>query len=458
MSRTSRLRASCERCRQQKLRCLPSSDPESTAPCQRCVKAKVPESCVFRSRSRSQRPTQAATASDKALCHKDLDIELAVPGMNMFALCSPFSSTIGVEASDVDQSSSPTLLQNASQASEIFSLDECRPQSSDYMFSEMNPGPWKHVSGETFPQQYTWDESLFTNGNEQPGPRHTRTANSHSITHSTDSSTRTEAHEAFSSSLSDWAADILPGDREIRVEDSSTKERSDPVVDLTNLLAEMSSYDRQMSRMSVEGIPEIAHYPVGDALSFSREFCTILSSNSKPRQRATISNLDTPTILVVLSCFMTLNRIYSAIFRHLMESLSRVSTTHTTSKGSADFRSYRGLRLNQLHRVCPRSEGRLIKNAVSMLLESLGSAEDILDLPSDVRVTSVSKRKSQRVQDLTLGRDNGQEILTSGQGSLSMIRSGIIDNTIGLQTEELRKEVKQLVELLNKAPGDYPPH
>jgi hypothetical protein len=456
MARTSRLRASCERCRQQKLRCLPSSDPESTAPCQRCVKAKVPESCVFRSRSRSQRPTQAAVAPDK-LCHNELDIELVVPGMNMFALCSPFSSTLGVEASDIDQSSSPALLQNASQASEIFSLDECRPQSSDYMFSEMDSRPWKHIPGDTFPQ-YTWDESLFTNGHEQPGPRDTRAVNSHSIAYTTDSSTQPKTHEDFSSSLSEWEANILPGDREIRVEDSSTNKRSDPVVDLTNLLAEMSSYDKQMSRMAVEGIPEIAHYPVGDALSFSHEFCTILSSNSKSRQRPTISTLDTPTILVVLSCFMTLNRIYSAIFKHLMESLSRVSTTHTTSKGSADFRSYRGLRLNQLHRVCPRSEGRLIKNAVSMLLESLGSAEDVLDLPLDVRVTNVSKRKSQRSQDFSLDSDSGEDVIGSGQGSLSVIRSGIIDNTIGLQTEELRKEIKQLVELLNKAPDDCSPH
>jgi hypothetical protein len=456
MARTSRLRASCERCRQQKLRCLPSSDPESTAPCQRCVKAKVPESCVFRSRSRSQRPTQAAVAPDK-LCHNELDIELVVPGMNMFALCSPFSSTLGVEASDIDRSSSPALLQNASQASEIFSLDECRPQSSDYMFSEMDSRPWKHIPGDTFPQ-YTWDESLFTNGHEQPGPRDTRAVNSHSIAYTTDSSTQPKTHEDFSSSLSEWEANILPGDREIRVEDSSTNKRSDPVVDLTNLLAEMSSYDKQMSRMAVEGIPEIAHYPVGDALSFSHEFCTILSSNSKSRQRPTISTLDTPTILVVLSCFMTLNRIYSAIFKHLMESLSRVSTTHTTSKGSADFRSYRGLRLNQLHRVCPRSEGRLIKNAVSMLLESLGSAEDVLDLPSDVKVTNASKRKSQRGQDFGLDSDSGEDVIGSGQGSLSVIRSGIIDNTIGLQTEELRKEIKQLVELLNKAPDDCSPH
>jgi hypothetical protein len=395
-------------------------------------------------------------APDK-LCHNELDIELVVPGMNMFALCSPFSSTLGVEASDIDQSSSPALLQNASQASEIFSLDECRPQSSDYMFSEMDSRPWKHIPGDTFPQ-YTWDESLFTNGHEQPGPRDTRAVNSHSIAYTTDSSTQPKTHEDFSSSLSEWEANILPGDREIRVEDSSTNKRSDPVVDLTNLLAEMSSYDKQMSRMAVEGIPEIAHYPVGDALSFSHEFCTILSSNSKSRQRPTISTLDTPTILVVLSCFMTLNRIYSAIFKHLMESLSRVSTTHTTSKGSADFRSYRGLRLNQLHRVCPRSEGRLIKNAVSMLLESLGSAEDVLDLPLDVRVTNVSKRKSQRSQDFSLDSDSGEDVIGSGQGSLSVIRSGIIDNTIGLQTEELRKEIKQLVELLNKAPDDCSPH
>jgi hypothetical protein len=395
-------------------------------------------------------------APDK-LCHNELDIELVVPGMNMFALCSPFSSTLGVEASDIDRSSSPALLQNASQASEIFSLDECRPQSSDYMFSEMDSRPWKHIPGDTFPQ-YTWDESLFTNGHEQPGPRDTRAVNSHSIAYTTDSSTQPKTHEDFSSSLSEWEANILPGDREIRVEDSSTNKRSDPVVDLTNLLAEMSSYDKQMSRMAVEGIPEIAHYPVGDALSFSHEFCTILSSNSKSRQRPTISTLDTPTILVVLSCFMTLNRIYSAIFKHLMESLSRVSTTHTTSKGSADFRSYRGLRLNQLHRVCPRSEGRLIKNAVSMLLESLGSAEDVLDLPLDVRVTNVSKRKSQRSQDFSLDSDSGEDVIGSGQGSLSVIRSGIIDNTIGLQTEELRKEIKQLVELLNKAPDDCSPH
>jgi hypothetical protein len=453
MARPSRLRASCERCRQQKLRCLPSSDPESTAPCQRCIKAKVPESCVFRSRSRSQRPTHAATAPDKLLCNKDLDIELAIPGMNVFALNPPFSPTLDAETSEVDQSSSPTLLQNASQASEIFTLDECRPQSDDCMFEEITPETWKQISEETFSQQYTWDESLFTNMNETSAPRHPPMVNSYSIAH-TDNCTRTEAHESIPSPLSEWAADILPSDCEIRVEGTLTKDRSDPVMDLTNLLAEMSSYDKQMSRMSVNEIPEVAHYPVGDALFFSRKFCTILSSNKKSRQRDTMSDLDTPTILVVLSCFMTLNRIYLAMFRHFMESLSQVSTTQKISKGSPDLRSYRGLRLNQLHRVCPRSEGRLIKNAVSILLESLGSAEDTLDLPSNVRVTNASRRNSQRGQSLTLERYNGEEILVSGRGSPSVMSSGIIDSTIGLQTDELRREVKQLVELLNKGSGD----
>ena len=205
--------------------------------------------------------------------------------------------------------------------------------------------------------------------------------------------------------------------------------------------------------MSVDEIPHVVQYPVGDALSFSCEFCRILSSNSKPRQRDTISNLETPTILVVLSCFMTLNRIYSAIFRHWTESLSRVFTNNKTSNDYTNSRSYRGLRLNQLHQVCPRSEVRLIKNAVSMLLESLGSAEDMLDLPSDVRVTNDSRKKSQRGQSLTLEKKNGEELLTSAQGSPSVM-SGIIDNTIRLQTNELRKDIKKLVELLNKGPGD----
>ncbi|KAF1846937.1 uncharacterized protein K460DRAFT_425545 [Cucurbitaria berberidis CBS 394.84] len=379
MSSTNRLRASCERCRGQKLRCLPSFDPEPTAPCQRCVKAKVAESCVFRTRSRTQRPTTAKASPDGVLQGKDLNMELTIPGTNLFALCSPFSSSSGAETSDADPSFLSASIQDASH---VFSLDECRPQSSQSVSTGIVPDTWEDCSQEAVFQQYPWNESLFMDGIDPPAPRHTLTINPHS-THTPDGSTRTEARETSSSPPSTWAVDMLPGDRGVRLDDILAKERSDPLVDLTNLLAEMSPYEQQLSRLSDEAISD---YPIGDALFFSHSFRTILSPSNKSRQGSTISALGTPTVLLVLSCFMTLNRIYSVIFRHLAESLSRgPTTTHKSLNGSAEFRSYRGLRLNQLHQVSLCSQGELVKNAVSMLLESLGSAEDLLDLPPDAQ-------------------------------------------------------------------------
>ncbi|OCK74289.1 hypothetical protein K432DRAFT_409989 [Lepidopterella palustris CBS 459.81] len=166
---TAPLRASCERCRAQKLRFIPSTETDSGAPCQRCVRTKVSESCVFSSRSKTGRTGRCRKLSGNAesppqVSSKDKDASMPVLlGMSTFALSGSFSSS--PEAVTLD----PLGLLSEKNSPPMLSLDDntvavdCAPEGSMSDFWQHDTGVLDKFSLDDFLQQ----PSNFLSGSNQ---------------------------------------------------------------------------------------------------------------------------------------------------------------------------------------------------------------------------------------------------------------------------------------------------
>lgn len=240
--------------------------------------------------------------------------------------------------------------------------------------------------------------------------------------------------------------------------DMLTEERPGPLVDLTALLAEMSPYENQLSKLSGG---ELHNYPIGDALFFSHRFYTILSDYSHLPCSDSTSQLSTPTMLLALSCFITLIRVYTLIFQYLLGQLSQVLEAHSAHESTscaypsmgADIHSYRGLRLSQLQPICLCSGWDPTKKAVSMLLSSLGGAEGWLGLPPDARIIAFSDAEAQGEQKARLKRAGGEKMMLFEEGSMAALTNGRLFKTLRKQAKELRERIEEVEELL-KGPTD----
>lgn len=90
------LRSSCDRYRAQKLRCVPSSTTDPTAPCQRCSRLKEPKSCVFSRRLRTGRHKKTADEQQDMPRKGKTKFTQSLPGMNTFTLSTSVSRASSV--------------------------------------------------------------------------------------------------------------------------------------------------------------------------------------------------------------------------------------------------------------------------------------------------------------------------------------------------------------------------
>ncbi|KAL9127161.1 MAG: hypothetical protein Q9217_003914 [Psora testacea] len=459
MNRTTTppLRAACERCRAQKLRCVSSSETDSGAPCQRCVSAKVSELCVFGPRSRTGRTGRCRKLSSNVesrpgMSRKDKETSmLALPGMNIFALFNSSTPSPEVETPD-SLGSSPTK-----HTPRMLSLDEntvgvdSAPEGSMSDFRQHDTTALDSFSLDAFLQQpsnllFGANESALIDDFSACGQGDGITASMKSC-YSLDSS----AHGEFQG-ISLFSSSTPPADSGVDM-DMSTEERPGPLVDLTALLAEMSLYEKRLSKLSGG---ELHNYPIGDALFFSHHFYAILSDYSHLPSAGSASPLSTPTMLLALSCFMTLTRIYSPIFGHLHEQLSRMLEAHSAHESrscaypsmGADIHSYRGLRLSQLQPICLCAGWDPTKKAVSMLLSSLGGAEVWLGLPPDVRIIAISGAEALGEQTSRLKGTGGKKTALFEDGSMAALTDGCLYKTVRKQAKELRRKIEEVEELL----------
>lgn len=205
--------------------------------------------------------------------------------------------------------------------------------------------------------------------------------------------------------------DVLPADMDFKFDmDKLTDDKSiSPLVDLSSLLAEMSSYGNRLLKLASW---DRDNYPIGDAILLCQRFHTILFSYACSDASIAVHHKDMPTTLLMISCYMILTRIYSSVFGYLIEHIVRMRELHKSAHREpspslhypfmGDLHAYRGLSLSQLRPVCVCGGWEPEKKVLSMLCNSLGSVEGLLRLPPDARVISQGEQQKGENSDGTV--------------------------------------------------------
>lgn len=375
----------------------------------------------------------------------------ALPGMGTFALSSSSSLSPEVETPDFLGSSSTKHTPRMLDLDDNTVTVDCPPEGSMPDFWQHDTGVLDSFSLDAFLQQpsnllFGANESAFIDDSSACGQGDCTAASmkaSYAVNGSTHAEFQGRSLSPFDPSRANSGIDM----------DMLIEERPGPLVDLTALLAEMSPYESQVSKISGG---ELHNYPIGDALFFSHRFYAILSDYSHLPASDSTSQLSTPTMLLALSCFITLTRIYTIIFGHLHEQVSRMLEAHSAheSRGGAypsmgaNIRSYRGLRLSQLQPICLCAGWDPMKKAVSMLLSSLGGAEGWLGLPPDARITAFSGADAQGGQKSRLKGFGEEKTVLFEEGSMAALTNGRLYKTLSKQAKELRGKIEEVEELL----------
>ena len=421
------------------------------------MSAKVSELCVFGPRSRTGRTGRCRKHSSNAesrlgMSHKDKGTSTpALPGMSTFALFGSPPPSPEVETPN------PLDLWSTKRTPPMLSLDDntvavdSAPEGSMPDFWQYDTRLLNSFSLDAFLQQpsnilFGVNESASIDDLSACGQGDGIPA-SMETSYSVDSS----AHAEFQGLL--LSPSNSPRNNSGVDMDTLTEDRPGPLVDLTALLAGMSPYESRLSKLSGG---ELHNYPIGDALFFSHRFNAILSDYNHLPPTDPTSQLSTPTMLLALSCFMTLTRIYSPIFGYLHEQLSGMLEAHSAHESKncaypsmgADIHSYRGLRLSQLQPICLCASWDPTKKAVSMLLGSLSSAEGWLGLPPDVRIMAISGTEAQGEQTLRLEGIGGEKTVLSEEGSMAALMNGRLYKTMEKQAKELRGKIEEVERLL----------
>lgn len=421
------------------------------------MSAKVSESCVFGPRSRTGRTGRCRKHSSNGesrpgMSRKDKETSTAaLPGMSTFALFGSPSPSPEVE------SQNPLDSLSANHTSRTLSMDDntlavdCAPEGSMAEFWQHDTRLFDSFSLDAFLQQpsnllFGDNDPAFIDDVSACGPGDGITV-SRETSYSVDSNVHAES-PGFMLSPSNTPR----ADNGVDV-DMLSEERPGPLVDLTALLAGMSPYENRLSKLSGG---ELHNYPIGDALFFSHRFSAILSDYNRLPPTDSTSQLSTPTMLLALSCFMTLTRIYSPIFGYIHEELSRMLEAHSAHESrncaypstGADIHSYRGLRLSQLQPICLCANWDPTKKAVSMLLSSLGGAEGWLGLPPDVRIRAISGTKAQGEQTSRSKGIDGEKTVLFEEGSMAALMNGRLYKTMEKQAKELRGKIEEVERLL----------
>ena len=464
----SALRTSCERCRTQKLRCVPHPNSAAGAPCLRCVKAKLPDLCVFNLRSKTGRGASRSrklseNGQGSASKDREKSSSSSLPGMSTFALTgvaptftepstsehpTALPTTETLTMLDLDhvplssatvnvESVIPDYWQDNTTTLNTFSLDDFLDQSPSQLSDLDNYGSTDEGS---CPQPMNVTQTLFSAGSTAklgfqdlalPPPN--------------------------TASLGHHQLDGFPDDR------------TDLLMHFVVLLTEMSSYESRLSKISGSMFHD---YPIGDAIFLSHRFYDILlDNNNNNNNRNTFSSptsrISTPDFLLSSSCFVTLVRIYSIIFDHLREYIlqrpemrsPQAFTEPPHSSLGADIHLYRGLKLLQLQPICFCSGWDPVKKAVSMLLDTLRSAEGLLGLPADSRIVDPPGTESQNEQTSPIDTNGTENTALVEEDSFDLSAHDSLYKMVRKQAVQLRAKIKTTHNLLEELckHGSSPP-
>ncbi|KAI0834359.1 hypothetical protein F5Y06DRAFT_157963 [Hypoxylon sp. FL0890] len=433
-SNNAPLRASCDRCRAQKLRCVPSSSTDATAPCLRCLRLKTPVLCTFSQRlqmRRSRKNTSDSDSESRSIPRKEKSTS-SLPGMSTFVLPGPPSPETQLRlpsppAKDKQcgsgTDSDTTMITPDQEISDFWSHE------GNVLQIDTPPEPVDGAAG-TLPGYYNFDMANL------------------------------DMPEFLYEIMG--APDSIPAEMDLKsdIDKLGDENPLNPLVDLSGLLSEMAHCGSRLVKLPDS---DRDNYPIGDAVLISQRFYTILFSYASTDPSVCLQHQDMPTNLLIISCYMMLTGIYSSVFGYLMEHILKMREAHrlTHSEPSlslhyplmGDMHAYRGLSLSQLRPVCICGGWDPEKKVVSMLLNSLGGAEELLGLPPDARVVpqgtqtqggegsgSISSPEEDREEKRTVGLFGERLVLASSHGHLY--------KNLKEQAQSLREKVAEVSQLL----------
>ncbi|RAH73846.1 Zn(II)2Cys6 transcription factor domain-containing protein [Aspergillus aculeatinus CBS 121060] len=325
------LRASCERCRAHKLRCVPSIAGDPTGPCQRCAKAKIPRSCTYSRRlktgrnklrggdedppeaqSQSQSQSQSHSHSRKLTrTEREGLTQPPLPGMGTFVL-PPSSSS----------SSAPSSSSCSSSLSSLPSPLECpalplgaTAKKDGSLFADTDA-----MIVDSFPWGDETSAALIDPPDLLMSTEHFSAHHLSGLDDGLEAPTASAADEYMAglSMYTDWDKvllsfaqgdalinDSMEGGRPMMTTTATTATKKmaaattagpspaeDHFTTLTGLLAKMSHYEAQISQSSRAssasmsqdyqqhgGGDALDNYPIGDALFLSRGFYKVVSAH-----------------------------------------------------------------------------------------------------------------------------------------------------------------------------------
>ncbi|KAH7222574.1 uncharacterized protein BKA55DRAFT_546087 [Fusarium redolens] len=434
------IRSSCDRCRSHKLKCTVSPENSRSVPhkCTRCIRAQV--TCVFGPRSQSKRSSNNKSKTEKP--------KPEPPQKSSPPVCS--SSLAGMNLGSPG-AWTPWIDELACQETE-------EPLAIDISTA----GDGSSLSDGDF-----WADLGMSQG-----------LNMLDLTPST---VPTNTYHAQYPTAFDHIAPTVTSNSEAGhlMDISESLEHAPPhaIVQLSNLVTKIHETSKSLEESPWSNVPDskqLQNYPIGRVLSLSQDFCSILSciwgkssissdghssgNGSSPTPSAEMLNyaevlssikmtqdpttsssmaasVDMPTMLLVLSCYTSLIKLYSLVFAHFQNHLSHLPETPSPYPSQTALASHRwGLQLGEL----PSADETCTKicTAVQFLLNAFQSVEDVVGLPRSISAVK------QRTCDID-GMDFSAELGRTSLWTDYMVHFVFRSNMIGADTEEC-EEMREL--------------
>ncbi|PLB40121.1 Zn(II)2Cys6 transcription factor domain-containing protein [Aspergillus candidus] len=333
-------RTSCDRCRLQKLRCVPSFDSDWPSACQRCTRAKAP--CVYGRRARSgRRPKKPDSPSEEEALTPSSGLSYPVMG-HVDPIADPFG--------DLPLDGAPTE-----------NLRFCA--ADDGLDLPMH---------ERFPVAAQEDWWSASSASSQAGPEKVEAADLLDQPMRLDPCAQEYMGEAFDTSSTQKTTPRSSHDTMIDTPPSSPQ-----INNLTSLLSATTTYARHLHhhrQKNSTNLLIIQDYPISEAARLAQWLWkTLLFRHRAERQRRRSGHAepptDTPSLFMALSCYISLVSIYDTLRGDLQPVLAALPLVIPSP---AELQ--RALQVGELPLT---SEGTVrILDAVRALLDALDAVED----------------------------------------------------------------------------------
>ncbi|KAJ5360004.1 transcriptional regulator family: Fungal Specific TF [Penicillium concentricum] len=355
-------RTSCDRCRLQKLRCVPLSDGDLLNACQRCTRARVP--CVFSRRARSGRQPKKLERTEETPHMSSSGSNASTPPLEFPSFPVPRDDLLPSIAR-VDPMTDPHDLADPPLDPMLAEILFHTPGDNTVIPVHM-PFPVRKVEWWCSPESLSPELDLTKSSDALDQTYFNQTE--------TNQTTEILSIQNTNSTIPDnlSASDQAP---------------STQVQGLSSILVAMTNYTCDLHRYRAANIDtkhssSIYNYPIGGATYLAQWLREIVSrqqwtGNQFPSLNASNDDpVDTPTLLIMMSCYMSLVNIYDTVFSDLRQLLAILPDSTSSKSSRAELRW--DLRLGDLPLT---NEGYVrILNAVQILLDALDAIENDLGM------------------------------------------------------------------------------